>query len=118
MDGDPATTWSTPAFASDQAVPAMGLVVDAGRALPIQFVELRTPTPGWTVELYAATGDQPPATLPDPGWVHLSTLRETTPVAQLPAGAGKRKFRHFLVWITRLPPQGTKVEISELALLR
>ena len=75
---------------------------------------LQTPTPGMSVEIYAATSG-PPASITDPGWDHLasrSDVRATTKVG-LPDG----RYRYVLVWIVGAPPDGARPAISELSLL-
>jgi hypothetical protein len=38
--------------------------------------------------------------------------------ATLDIGTGGRRFRYYLIWITKLPPGRTKVQIAEVALFR
>ena len=84
FDGDPATAWAvglpTP---TDVATPAVGLVIDLGKAQKLRRLSITTTTPGTTVEVYGSPDPIPPATLDDDGWTHLAT--------QLDVDGGRRR---------------------------
>jgi len=64
----------------------------------------------------AKTG--PPQKVPDPGWKQVGGakgIRSREPISLDTAG---QSFRYYLIWITKLPPDQKKVEISEVALTR
>ncbi len=114
VDGSTRTAWTAPAAGSPTASPQLGIYVDLGGKERIRTLELQTPTPGMSVEIYAATSG-PPASITDPGWAHLASradVKATTKVT-LPDGA----YRYVLVWIVGAPPSGARPAISELSLL-
>jgi serine/threonine-protein kinase len=116
VDRDPSSTWTTENYDAGQLQkPGVGLYVDAKPSVDAKTMLIQTPTPGFDVQVYAAkTG--PPAKIPDPGWKLVGGakgLKSRQPIALDTAG---QRFRYYLIWITKLPPNAKKVEISEVAL--
>jgi tRNA A-37 threonylcarbamoyl transferase component Bud32 len=112
-DGQTSTFWSTETYSSDDLGKAgVGLYVWPQTSIAARRLDVISPTPGFSAVIYGANGQ--PATLD--GWgkplAHLkgggSELRATLP--------GKR-FSHYLIWITKLPPNQGLAEISEVKLL-
>ncbi len=54
-----------------------------GAASSVAALELITSTPGMTVQMYGANGEQPPASITDPAWVQLSPSRTVEEQATL-----------------------------------
>ncbi|MCU1451247.1 MAG: serine/threonine protein kinase, partial [Acidimicrobiales bacterium] len=116
IDDDPQSTWSTESYQNGQlGKPGVGLYIDASPGVAATAMELRTPTPGWSGSIYAAT-DGPPKTGLD-GWVKVATLTDVKGAQQIPLDTAGRKFRFYLVWIEKLPPGASKVQLGDLALL-
>lgn len=125
FDGDPATSWSVAlSTPPDVATPAVGLVIDLGRAQKLRQMTITTTTPGTTVEVYGSADPMPPATLDDDGWTHLATqldvdAGEETSITLGDDVTGTDKIRQVMIWFAQGPDDGsTSVGISELTLLR
>ena len=115
VDGDPTTTWSTETYPGGLAAydkDGVGLAVDAGKAVKASELEVKTVTPGWSGEVYAANqqaGDL--AGWGEPvGSISKASKNETVPL-ELSEPA-----RYYLVWITDLG-NGDAVKLSEIRLL-
>ena len=67
------------------------------------------------MQIYAAK-DGPPQTVPDPGWKLVGSAKALKSRQSISLDTASQRFRYYLIWITKLPPQGKKVEISEVAL--
>jgi serine/threonine-protein kinase len=116
VDRDPSSTWSTENYdAGDLQKPGVGLYIDAKPSVSAKALQIQTPTPGFDVELYAAK-DGPPKTVPDPGWKLVGSAKGLKSRQSISLDTASQRFRYYLIWITKLPPQGKKVEISEVAL--
>jgi serine/threonine-protein kinase len=116
VDRDPSSQWTTENYdGGNLGKPGVGLYVDAKPSVDAKTMLIQTPTPGFDVQVYAAeTG--PPQTVPSPGWKLVGgakALKSRQPIALDTAG---QRFRYYLIWITKLPPNATKVAISEVAL--
>jgi serine/threonine protein kinase len=117
IDDDRNSTWSTESYAAGSLQKqGVGLYVDASPGVAARAMELRTPTAGWSGAVYAAPSGPPRDGLT--GWTKVATLRDVKRSQQVHLDTAGRRFRYYLVWIEQLPPNGTKVEISDLALLR
>ncbi|MBX5440626.1 MAG: serine/threonine protein kinase [Solirubrobacteraceae bacterium] len=115
IDDDPKSAWSTERYEGGQLNKSgVGLYVDASPGVVATRLELRTTTPGWSGEVYAAE-DGPPDALD--GWTKVATLSDVKRSQQVPLDTAGRKFRYYLVWITQLPPDSENATISDLALL-
>jgi eukaryotic-like serine/threonine-protein kinase len=116
VDRDPSSTWSTENYdAGDLQKRGVGLYIDAKPSLDAKALKIQTPTPGFDVEVYAAK-DRPPKTVPDPGWKLVGSAKALKSRQSIALDTASQRFRYYLVWITKLPPDAKKVEISELAL--
>ena len=116
IDGNRGTNWDTETYqggleGSDKS--GVGLYVDAGSLISGRALSLSTATPGFRAAVYGSE------TVP-PGirsWTRLSptqTVEQDHTFRLRPRG---RKYRYYLLWLTRLPDDG-KAEIQELSLLR
>jgi serine/threonine protein kinase len=129
VDSDPNTSWSTEQYYDDTLKKAggtgVGLYLDAAPGVIGKAIELQTPTPGFSVQIYVANhielalpyGDSTPLTAR--GWqgpVGASASVRNRERIQLAVG-GKR-FRYYLVWIATLPPGKQSASLAELTLFR
>lgn len=114
LDDDPATSWSTETY-TVFGKPGVGLYVDAAPGVAARAIGLRTPTPGFTAEIYGATSG-PPAELA--GWTMLASAPNVGGSARIKLSTGTTRYTYYLVWITALPPGRKAAEISELVLYR
>jgi tRNA A-37 threonylcarbamoyl transferase component Bud32 len=120
LDGMASSTWSTEVYEGKSLQKAgVGFYVDAKPDVAAKVMEIRSPTPGWTAEVYAAqNGSGPPATLPAPGWVKLGFAIDAGAKERVRLDAARNRYRYYLLWFTKLPPERTSLEISEVALFR
>jgi len=116
LDRDPNTSWSTEIYRGGVINKSgVGIYVDARPGVHATVMQVKTDQPGWTAEVYAA-GQGPPQSLD--GWTRVSPSRDVTENrGYFRLAAGNRRFRYYLLWITKLPPSG-QARISEIYLLR
>jgi hypothetical protein len=120
VDGDRNTTWSTESYTgsvlSDKE--GVGIYVDAGTddggGIRARRLTVRSTTPGFSAEVYAANGGPPDAL---DGWTRLSSGKVFDKRTGVPL-EGDREFRYYLLWITGLPTDEEKVELSEVELFQ
>jgi hypothetical protein len=121
LDEDGETTWSTEQYESGQlGKRGVGLYLDAGSPVAARRLDIRTPTPGFEVQVYGS--NQAPFAQPGPD----TFTRWGEPLAQKKVDAKRsigidtrgRTLRYYLVWVVKLPPTGGKAEIATLRLLR
>ena len=97
-DGSTATYWYTQTY-GDQAfgglLTGLGLVVDAGRAVKLARLTVKTPTPGFTAEIQA--GDSPTGP-----FAADSSSQPVNGTTTFPLDG--KTARYYVVWITELPP--------------
>jgi len=128
IDGDPTgTAWETEHYESDTFAgtktgpdPGVGIYVTVGALAKPKKMIVRTPTPGWDAQVFAAASGPPEAI---DGWgepvgtvVDASSTQEIDLTVPRPA-------RYFLLWFNKAAPAhdhygGYQVEISDIELLR
>src|SRR5215218_463412 len=119
IDGNPATVWTTESYTTgDLQKAGVGLALDATPGAVFRELRVRTPTPGFSADVYVASDNALPATLPDAGWKLVATVPSVDSKQKIDLDTAGQSARWVLLWITRLPPDGDKVEISELSLYR
>ncbi|HEX4188297.1 MAG TPA: protein kinase [Solirubrobacteraceae bacterium] len=129
VDGDPNTTWSTETYYEGTLRKTggvgAGIYLDAAPGVAAKALEIRTPTPGFSVQIYAGQsvnlslpfGDSTPLTAR--GWhgpVGASTYVHN--VERVSINAGGRPFRYYLLWLATLPPGMQRATISGVTLFR
>jgi len=129
VDNDPTTTWSTETYYEGNLHKARGtgagFYLDAAPGVAGQGVQIQTPTPGFSVQIYVSNhidlalpyGD--PTPLIGRGWqgpVGESTDVHNEEQIHLHPPAGT--FRYYLVWLTTLPPGEQSATIAEVTLFR
>jgi hypothetical protein len=123
VDSNPTgTAWTTEHYDTQDfggIKDGVGLAVDAGTSVAAKSIEIRSPSSGWSAEIYEAEGS-PPSDLDDWGRP-LATVNDggTVESVNLPA----RSAQSFLIWITQPPeanddPGRYQMEISDVRLLR
>jgi serine/threonine-protein kinase len=128
VDGDPGgTAWETEHYESDTFAgtktgpdPGVGIYVTASSSAKPSKMIVRTPTPGWDAQVFAADSG-PPEELSEWGEpigtvVNASSTEEIELTAPSPA-------RYFLLWFNKASEAndqygGYQVEISDIKLLR
>ena len=79
--------------------------------------ELAT-TPGFEASIWVAR-EGPPSTAPPKGWTRVSSPATTIGTREvIDLDTASNRYRRYLVWITKLPPDEQVVRISELLLYR
>jgi eukaryotic-like serine/threonine-protein kinase len=120
VDRQTGTSWTTEGYSSGLAganKSGVGIYLDAKPSVEAVRMEIQSADPGWKADIYGAPGDRVPETITS-GWTKLGggTVKEDRQRFKLDS-QGKR-YRYYLVWITALPPNSTRVEISELFLFQ
>jgi serine/threonine-protein kinase len=121
VDQDPGTQWTTETYTNNvlnkpRGVPGVGLYVDAEPRVDATAVQIQTPVPGWTMELYAARARPPEETWPSPVWTRVGGGTVERRRQRFDLATGGRAYRYYLVWITQLPPDEGRVEITQVTL--
>ncbi|MEA2286405.1 MAG: eukaryotic-like serine/threonine-protein kinase [Solirubrobacteraceae bacterium] len=118
VDQDPRSTWSTEQYDGGTLnnKPGVGIYVDAKPSVVAREVEVVSPTRNWSGAIYAAPNGPPPTKLD--GFKRLSSFQQDSTRTRIKLGGGGRRYRYYLVWITKLPQQQRAVEIGEIRLFR
>ena len=90
-DGDVSTFWTTETYRTFSK-PGVGLILDAGKAVSIEHLQIVSNEPGFTAEILA--GDNP-----NGGFVPFSEEHEIGRRTTLELAGGK-SYRYYVVWIT------------------
>lgn len=127
-DGDPTSTaWASETYegtagADLNGKPGIGLVLDPGEEVRAAQVQVTTPMPGWTAEIYGTAASTPPETLGEWG-KKISSSTEIDANEQAIEIRGLQEYRYYLLWITQLAPaidddgDSYRVEVSDVSLL-
>jgi serine/threonine-protein kinase len=113
LDRTRGTFWSTETYQSFDKE-GVGIYVDARPKVNATKLEIRTPEPGFTVEIRGARSG-PPEEIEDPGWVELAGGPVEKRKQRFTLDTGDREYRYYLVWITDLG-DARSVEIDEIQL--
>jgi serine/threonine-protein kinase len=118
IDGNPATVWKTESYTTgDLQKEGVGLALDAAPGAVFRRLRVHTPTPGFSAQVYVADGALP-ETRDDPRWTLVATVPSVDSKQTIELDTAGERARWILLWITQLPPDGDRVEISELSLFR
>jgi serine/threonine-protein kinase len=114
IDGNVATRWETETYTvGDLQKPGVGLIIEPRAPVAARALDVVTPIPGWTAEVYAA--DEPAADLA--GWgKRIGSVPEVEEQQRIPLDAAGQDFEYYLLWITTLPEGEQKAAVSELTL--
>jgi tRNA A-37 threonylcarbamoyl transferase component Bud32 len=111
FDRDTATTWSTENYSTGElGKDGVGIYVWAAQPVAAKRLEVVTPTAGFTARIYGAN------TIPTDleGWGQpIGRLRGTDSKMRATLTGG-RSYARYLVWITKLPPGHTSVDIATI----
>ncbi len=119
VDPDRSSTWSTENYTSgDLQKAGVGIVIDASPGVAARELELRTPTPGFEATVWVSASKSRPSTAPPQGWTSVSGTREVGSKERFDLDTAGQQMRNYLVWITKLPEGGKRVEISDILLFR
>jgi hypothetical protein len=120
VDQDPGTAWTTEHYTGDRlnkptGEPGVGLYVDAKPSVNARSLEIQTPTPGWHMRLYA-TRSKPTEAWPNDIWTQIGAGTLTKRRQTFKLDTADRRYRYYLVWITKLPPNEDQVAITQVTL--
>jgi serine/threonine protein kinase len=120
------SSWSTESYdggvitkpnAGEQP-PGVGLVIDAAPAVVAKALTVRTDTPGWTAQIFAARRSIPER-WPSRQWIAVSGRKKVNrSKVRIDLDTAAQPFRYYLIWITALPPGQNKASISEVYLYK
>jgi tRNA A-37 threonylcarbamoyl transferase component Bud32 len=112
-DGNRATFWDTERYEQGALnKPGVGLYVETASPVAARGVRLVSPEPGFTAEVYGA--NSVPEALS--GWTKVGGPKEVGETANIPIDTRGRRYRYYLVWITKLGQGQEQAAISELTL--
>ena len=113
MDGNVTTRWETETYTvGDLQKDGVGLIIHPRAPVAARVLDVVTPIPGWTAEVYASE-DKPDDLA---GWTRISsstTVEEKQPIELDTAG---QSFGYYLLWITALPEGEQQAAVAELTL--
>jgi hypothetical protein len=121
VDQDSDTEWTTVNYLNNTLnkpsgeEPGVGLYVDAAPSVNARSLQIQTPEPGWTMEIYGARS-RPPEQWPSDVWTKLGGGKVTKNRESFKLATGDRNYRYYLVWITALPPESDHVGIIQVTL--
>lgn len=116
-DGDTSTSWTTADYPTGLGKAGIGIYLEARDPVALKALGVVTRTPGFDAEVYGAE-DGPPDTVPATGWSLLGRATGLKRSQRIGLATGGRRMRFFLLWVTRLPDDWSRVSIAELRLLR
>jgi eukaryotic-like serine/threonine-protein kinase len=116
VDQDTNSTWSTERSEGGQLnnKPGVGIYVDAKPSVAARAIDVISPTRGWQGGIYAAPNGPPPSQLD--GFTKLAAITQAKTRTRVRLEG--RRYRYYLVWITKLPPEESSVQIAEIRLFR
>jgi hypothetical protein len=115
-DGDTTTAWKVTSVADGQEM-QVGLVVDLSKKRSIKQLKLRTSTPGFRIETYAADTAQLPPDILDTRWAHLHNKSGVGSSDAIALASDSHKYRYVLLWFTTPPKKAPTVKLNELTIL-
>jgi serine/threonine-protein kinase len=114
IDHNAVTAWTTERYNGGLSTkPGVGLYVDAGGDVAARRLDLIANPSGWQATIYGAPNGPAPTSLD--GWTKVSGRADVGGSAKIPLNTGGKRYRYYLVWITKLPAGG-QAGISELTL--
>jgi eukaryotic-like serine/threonine-protein kinase len=121
IDADPDSAWSTERYQSGNlgGKPGVGIFVDAGTPVAARRIDLRSPTPGFDVQIFGSNQAQFAEPTQDSfaRWGEPLATKTVDAKRSISLDTGGRKLRYYLVWIVKLPPSG-QAEISRIRLFQ
>jgi serine/threonine-protein kinase len=118
VDGESSTSWTTETYEGNTlgSKTGVGVYVVAEPTVAARQMQILTPTKGWGGAVYVAKAGPPPTSIT--GWTRLGVIKAAKASTRLDLDTASNRFRYYLVWVTKLPPEKDKVEISEIRLWR
>jgi eukaryotic-like serine/threonine-protein kinase len=125
VDGDPSTKWATERYIGSanfgDSKRGMGVLIDLGKETAVTAVNLELNPGGATVDLRVGAND-PGASKAGDNAILTEFKMIGEPAVDAPtrvvlAGDPNNKVRYLLVWISKLPSSGFKLEVLEISVL-
>ncbi|MEA2254247.1 MAG: eukaryotic-like serine/threonine-protein kinase, partial [Solirubrobacteraceae bacterium] len=118
VDGDTGTFWSTETYEGGTInnKPGVGIYVIADPTVAAREMQIITPTKGWAGGVYVAEAGPAPKSID--GWKRAGDIASAQASQRVALDTARNRYRYYLVWITKLPPGASKVEIAEIRLFR
>jgi hypothetical protein len=118
VDQDTNSTWSTERYDGGQLnnKPGVGIYVDAKPSVAARAIDVISPTHGWDGAIYAAPNGPPPTQID--GFTKLASITQSKTRTRVKINASGKRYRYYLVWIMKLPPEQSSVQIAEIRLFR
>ena len=119
VDGETSTSWTTEQYEGDTlgTKAGVGIYVVAAPPVAARQIQILSPTKGWDGAVYVAKAGPPPKSL-EAGWTKLGDIKSAKASTRVNLDTATNPYRYYLVWITKLPPGGDKVQISEIRLFK
>jgi hypothetical protein len=117
IDGIRPTNWETETYEGGHwpgGKTGVGLYLDADHAIRARRLDLVSSTPGFQAAIYGSASGVPADI---DGWTRLTPPATVGEEKSFTLGRDGRRYRYYLVWITKLPESG-KARIQELGLKR
>jgi serine/threonine-protein kinase len=120
IDRDPNSSWTTEGYTSKElGKDGVGIYLDAKPGVAAVRMDIRTVKPGWKGEVYVAERTVPEAAPGDTeDWKNVAHIDESKRNTSIDLDTAGNRYRYYLVWITELPPDEERVQISEIDLFR
>jgi eukaryotic-like serine/threonine-protein kinase len=113
MDGNVTTRWETETYTvGDLQKEGVGLIIHPRAPVAARVLDLVTPIPGWTAEVYASE-DRPDDLA---SWTRISSSTEVKEKQPIELDTAGQSFDYYLLWITALPEGEQKAAVAELTL--
>jgi eukaryotic-like serine/threonine-protein kinase len=129
VDSDPNTVWSTAHYYEKTLVKAggtgLGVYLDAAPGVVARALEVQTPTPGFSAQVYGARsvnlsypyGNTAP--LSARGWHGpLGSAENIRNRQRIKLSSAATPYRYYLIWLTTLPPGEESASITDLTLFK
>jgi eukaryotic-like serine/threonine-protein kinase len=118
VDQDTKSTWSTEQYEGGviNNKPGVGIWVDAKPSVAARAIDVISPTRDWHGAIYAAPNGPTPTKLDD--FSRLASLDQSKSRTRVKINSAGKRYRYYLVWITKLPPATSSVQIAEIRLFR
>ena len=113
-DGNVATRWETETYTDDFAAQktGVGLILNPRAPVAARALDIVTPLPGWTAEVYASS-DRPDDL---ESWTRISGATPVEEEQRIELDTAGQEFSYYLLWVTELPEGEQKAAVSELTL--
>ena len=113
IDGNVATRWETESYTvGDLQKDGVGLILNPRAPVAARALDIVTPLPGWTAEVYASN-DRPDEL---DAWTRISGAASVEDEQRIELDTAGQQFSYYLLWITVLPEGEQRAAVSELSL--